>query len=385
MARVRFVTNFAAHYRIQGFELLAARHRIKYLFFSKGTESYWNNHIRPVTGAIESEIVTDITLPGGLNVNPKLYWKLGLDDYDIVVSGINGRINFPVAYIIAKVRRKPFILWTGLWAHPQSRVHRATRWLVRRIYRGADAIVVYGDHIREALVQDGIDDRKIFTAWQVVDNLALSRIAPPEELKKIRDELSLPPFPVVLCVARLTSGKGLEYLVDAVTRVGQSRELVLLLIGDGELAEPLLAIARRRGIGDRIRIVSYVRNDLLYLYYALCDVFVLPSITTPMFKEPWGLVVNEAMNQGRPVIATTAVGAAMGGLIDDGVNGIVVPERNSEAIASALERVLGDRAYAARLGDRARSTIASWTREQWASGFLQAIEYVSEERPAATG
>jgi hypothetical protein len=63
----------------------------------------------------------------------------------------------------------------------------------------------------------------------------------------------------------------------------------------------------------------------------------------------------------------------------------VVPERNSEAIASALERVLGDRAYAARLGDRARSTIASWTREKWASGFLQAIEYVSEERPAATG
>ena len=69
----------------------------------------------------------------------------------------------------------------------------------------------------------------------------------------------------------------------------------------------------------------------------MADVYVLPSITTRLFKEPWGLVVNEAFNQGVPVIATDAVGAAAGGLVENGVNGFVVPEGNSRAIEEKAE------------------------------------------------
>ncbi len=59
--------------------------------------------------------------------------------------------------------------------------------------------------------------------------------------------------------------------------------------------------------------------------YAACDVLVVPSIQTRTFREPWGLVVNEAMNQGLAVIASDSVGAAAGGLVRDGINGLVVP------------------------------------------------------------
>ena len=59
--------------------------------------------------------------------------------------------------------------------------------------------------------------------------------------------------------------------------------------------------------------------------YAASDVLVVPSIQTRTFREPWGLVVNEAMNQGLAVIASDSVGAAAGGLVRDGVNGVVVP------------------------------------------------------------
>src|SRR5205823_12072283 len=102
-------------------------------------------------------------------------------------------------------------------------------------------------------------------------------------------------------------------------------------------------LVSRMGIDERVRFAGYVPVDETVAYYALASVVVLPSVTTPQAKEAWGLVVNEAFNQGVPVIATDAVGAVAGGLVRDGVNGLVVPEANSAAIkigrASCRERV----------------------------------------------
>jgi glycosyltransferase involved in cell wall biosynthesis len=111
-------------------------------------------------------------------------------------------------------------------------------------------------------------------------------------------------------------------------------------------------------------------------YYALASVVVLPSVTTPEAKEAWGLVVNEAFNQGVPVIATDAVGAVAGSLVRDGINGLVVPEGNSAALASALRRVVNDPSERQRLGTAAKHLIAEWNQDAQATGFARALEFV---------
>ncbi len=89
------------------------------------------------------------------------------------------------------------------------------------------------------------------------------------------------------------------------------------------------------------------------------DVLVLPSIPDATFREPWGLVVNEAMNQGLAVIATDAVGAAAGGLVRDGRNGLVVPAGDSaRARAGALTRLAGDGALRRGWAQPAQATCA---------------------------
>jgi glycosyltransferase involved in cell wall biosynthesis len=98
-------------------------------------------------------------------------------------------------------------------------------------------------------------------------------------------------------------------------------------------------------------------------------------VTTPLDKEPWGLVCNEAMHAGLPVVATDAVGAAVGGLIRDGESGMVVPERDSSALAGALGRLVADRDYAARMGDAARADAAAFNYDRMASAFLAAAEH----------
>jgi glycosyltransferase involved in cell wall biosynthesis len=107
--------------------------------------------------------------------------------------------------------------------------------------------------------------------------------------------------------------------------------------------------------------------------YAGSDVLVLPSLKTRKFCEPWGLVVNEAFNQGVPVIASDAVGAAAGGLVKHEENGLIVPAGNVEALASAIKRLHDDDKLRASLGENARKSIGSYTHAAWAEGMVSAL------------
>jgi glycosyltransferase involved in cell wall biosynthesis len=114
--------------------------------------------------------------------------------------------------------------------------------------------------------------------------------------------------------------------------------------------------------------------------YAAADVLVVPSVPTRTFLEPWGLVVNEAMNRGLAVIATDAVGAAAGGLVRDGENGLVVPARDSAKLASALARLGADAPLRARLGRQGALDVAAYSHAAWAEGFSHALATVGLSR-----
>jgi glycosyltransferase involved in cell wall biosynthesis len=107
--------------------------------------------------------------------------------------------------------------------------------------------------------------------------------------------------------------------------------------------------------------------------YAAADVVVVPSIPTRTFREPWGLIVNEAMNRKLPVIASDAVGAAAGGLVRDGHNGLIVPARDPRALAAAMQRLARDPALRARLGAAGARDVQAYSHAAWARGFSGAL------------
>src|SRR5262249_55397361 len=154
-----------------------------------------------------------------------------------------------------------------------------------------------------------------------------------------------------------------DYLIKAFALLNLDNA-VLVIAGDGSLYEPLIALAHKQGIETKVRFVGYVSPEDARRYYAVADVFVLPSVTMPTGKETWGLVVNEAMNQGLPVIASEAVGAAAGGLVQSGVNGFVVPERDIAALAQAMENILTDDTLREEMSQNAHRIIAGWDNQQ---------------------
>jgi glycosyltransferase involved in cell wall biosynthesis len=143
---------------------------------------------------------------------------------------------------------------------------------------------------------------------------------------------------MVLTVARLEEQKGLEHLVEAAALIP---DVVFVIAGEGSRRAPLEARAQALGVHDRLVFLGY-RQDVPDLL-ACCTVFVLPSLF-----EGLPLAVLEAMGAGRPVVATRIGGTDE--IITDGYTGLLVPPRDSVALARAIRRVLSDTDLARRLG-----------------------------------
>jgi len=108
----------------------------------------------------------------------------------------------------------------------------------------------------------------------------------------------------------------------------------------------------------------------------------LPSVATATFREPWGLVANEAMHQGTPVVASDAVGAVAGGLVRDGRNGLVFPAGDADALALRLQTIARNAELRQALGAAATDDVAPYTPEAWVRGMQQALAAAGASRAA---
>jgi glycosyltransferase involved in cell wall biosynthesis len=377
--RAAFVTNICPHYRVKTFETLAQTCGIEFFFYSAGNEKYWQQSHGVRAGNFPHTYLPGFQLSQGTRIVPSLPIRLWTGTYDVIVKCINGRFALPVTYVTARLARKPFVLWTGIWMSLQTRFHRLAFPLTRWIYRHADAIVVYGEHVKRYLVSLNVAPEKIFVAAHAVDNSQYNRLVDGDEKVALRQRLGLENEKIVLYLGRLEEEKGVEYLINAFALL-RTTNAALVVVGDGSMREKLKALARERGLLERTRFIGYVAPEETLTYYAIASLFAFPSITMPSGKEPWGLVVNEAMNQGLPVIATDAVGAAAGGLVQTGVNGFIVPERDGGALARAIERILSDENLREQMSQNARRVIATWDNERMVQGFERAIGYVLERK-----
>lgn len=379
--KVAFITNFCPHYRVRTFETLARAWDMDFYFFSRGREKYWLREHGIRTGDFRHEYLPGFSV-AGTRITPSLVTKLARGRYDAIIKCINGRFALPATYAVAAGCGIPLVLWTEVWSRLATPFHVLTAPVTRRLYRSVDAIVVPGEHVRSWLAQQAVDPAKVFVAPHCVDNEFYARAVDPEVVEEYRERLGIPRgHHVVLSLGRLEPSKGLGYLVEALAAIRRP-DVTLLLVGKGSEEAALRRLVSSLRLDDRVRFAGYVPPEETLPYYALADVAVIPSITTPVGKEPWGLTVNEAMNQRLPVIATEAVGAARGGLVEDGVTGLVVPERNSGALAVALDRILAADSVRTAMGEAGARRVREWNNDAMAQGFSRAMEYAIANRRA---
>jgi glycosyltransferase involved in cell wall biosynthesis len=344
---VLFVTNHAPPFRVGAFAALHERENVVFALIGGG--------VRHGGGGTDKELPFPVIRPTQRSVA-----RLAASGrFRAVIAGLSGRVALPAAYAGARAGGVPFVLWATIWRHPRTAAHALSYLPLRHIYRHADAIATYGPHVSGYVRGQGAT-QPVFEAPQSVDADFWGADGQPDRHA---------PFQV-LFAGRLEREKGVAVLLRAWCAPGPPHAPLdaLVMCGDGPFR------ARAAAAGALVR--GALRPAELRNSYAGSDVVVVPSIPTPDFLEPWGLVVNEAFHQGVPVIATDAVGAAAGGLVRHEQTGLVVPAGDAAALAAALCRLRDDGALRVRLGEAAHAAVAEHTHEAWADGMSQALRAV---------
>ena len=341
---VLFVTNHAPPFRVGAFAALHEREDVVFALIG--------GDVRHGGGAGDADLPFPVVRPSQRGV-----LRLAASErFRAVVAGLSGRVALPAAWLGARRAHVPFVLWATIWAHPRTAAHALSYLPLRQLYRSADAIATYGPHV-SAYVRSKGARGPVVEAPQSVDNRFWS--APVRPIRRA-------PFQATFA-GRLAREKGVAVLLRAWPQSGLSAPTAaLVLVGGGPIR------ARAAATGAAL-LEGPADAETLRGLYAGSDVVVLPSIATRDFREPWGLVTNEAFNQGVPVIATDAVGAAAGGLIEHERTGLIVPAGDAEALAGALRRLHDDHALRTRLGAAARAAVASYTHDAWAAGMARAL------------
>ncbi len=226
---------------------------------------------------------------------------------------------------------------------------RPIRWVLQKTMRLCASQVICVSHaVRDALLAEASSLRsKSAVLYNAVP--PGSQVPPGNQL---RQEMGIPEnAPVIGTVGRITHWKGQEILVEAAVLVLRSfSDAHFIAVGsyfadESHYLDSLESRIAQLGLTGRFHLTGYRRADAS-LYRAF-DIFVLPSRK----PEPFGRVTVEAMLQERPVIATNHGGTPE--LIQDGITGILVPPSDPEALAHAIEKLLGDSSARERMGKAA--------------------------------
>jgi glycosyltransferase involved in cell wall biosynthesis len=357
---IALVTNYLPPYRVPLYRLLHERYGVEVHCFG-GEAHYVPESLQDLDAQIEAA-----PFPAHRLEHQRDARGLAADN-DAVIAAIAGRVALPAAYRGARRANTPFILWASLWRHPLTLTHTFSLHLMRRIYKKADAVVTYGEHVSRYVKRHRRDDTSVFVAPQAVEPELFGREVTEAEQQAWRADIGIPlDVPVLAFVGRLVPEKGVDVLLRAWAQMERGNA-VLCVVGDGPLADEV------RAAGNGVVLAGRMERERLPVAYASARAVVVPSIVTRRFLEPWGLVCNEAMHQGTPVIASAAVGAVPGGLVAHGGTGLVVRPGNDAELAAAMRQLLSDDALHARLSRLAREMVGNFTYEAAADAFGKAL------------
>ena len=252
-----------------------------------------------------------------------------------------------------------------------TRIDKDRRWyeeaLKRQIVGLATAAFVAGTLQQAYAIELGIPTDMVFTGYDVVDNdyFAVNADAVRRLGEDERRRLELPQH-YLLCCARLVEKKNLLRLIEAYRVFLDQTDTPnwhLVIVGPGPMETEIRSLIEMRGLFDLVQLRGAQTYDSMPVYYALAEALILPSTT-----EQWGLVVNEAMASGLPVLVSQRCGCAVD-LVRKGRNGYTFDPYNVEAMAHVIGKMVASDLDRAAMGRESRAIIAEWGLDRFVSGF----------------
>ena len=309
-------------------------------------------------------------------ISPRLLVEFARAPEDVIVCYEFGLVGLYAGLSkLLRRRRRVVALVEGDYQHLGRAGTAGVKVALRRFAaRRIDAFVANNELAKRYLVGTlKVPEERIVMGWW------LAGLPPGLKARVPRNAPTVPEgIPRFVCAARLIQRKGVDLLIKAIA--AYRREFgpcVLWILGDGPEKTSLVELARRLEVDDAVAFLGTVDHEGLKGALDACDVFVFPTL-----RDLIGRVAVEALTAGVPVVVSPMTGAAET-IVQDGVNGIVVDPRDTQALAAALHRAADpQRLPALRAGVQRMN--ASLTPDAAAEVILRAVT-LARRRPTAAG
>jgi glycosyltransferase involved in cell wall biosynthesis len=282
-----------------------------------------------------------------------------------------GGYNYPAAWQAlhwAEKNRVPFMAWVESTEEDFRNRRPTIEYLKKRFMRGCCAFVVPGKSSFRYVMNYGVKEDDIFVAPNAVDTeLFAGKAAEARAGAAIHREDLVLPTRFFLFVGRLVREKGVFDLIEAYGKLAPEvrSAVAMVFVGDGAARAELAEHSSEIKPGE-VQFAGFVQREQLARYYALAEAFIFPSQT-----DPWGLVVNEAMACGLPIISSEAAGCTAD-LVEDGWNGRVVRRGDITQLMLAMEELARDAAMRSRMGNHSKERILNYSPDACAAGIAKA-------------
>ena len=315
---------------------------------------------------------------------PTLLFNVLNGKFDAVVTDGGMFLDLPFLLLGCKLTKKPLIVWSGgnmkdNFPKPSDPLIKKIIYAyLRSIYKRSDAAIAYGRGTKEFLVALGMNRNKVFIALNTVDTLLFEEIPKTnkDKIETLRKALGLEKKKVILYVGSLEIRKKVDDLLRIFEGIkGKLPATSLLLVGDGPDKQRLVELCRRKGIDNDVKFIGWTDYLDIPLYYALSDVFVLPS--------QGGITVMEAIASGKPVIVSEECNAlySVPGIVRQKENGFITKSGDPNEIQAYLYELLTNPNLAAKMGARSKGiAFELFSIDKMIQGFVQAIKFAIRAR-----
>ncbi len=356
--RVLWLTNIPSPYRVDFFNELGKQCRLTVLFEKKvaadrdkSWADFYTEHFTPVfLGGIKNGAASAFC-PGVLK-------HLSKKKYDIIVVTNYASLTGILAIAMLKMRNIPYIIeGDGAFAGTGFGLkEKIKRWLLS----GAEACFSTAAAHDEYYCMYGVSEEKIirypFTSLR--DSDILSEPVTLEKKENLRQKLGMKEKRIILAVGQFIPRKGYDILIEAMAKL--PKDVGCYIVGGNP---PKAYLEQKKALGvDNIHFAGFKGKAVLAEYYMAADVFAHPTR-----EDIWGLVVNEAMAKGLPVVTTERCVAGLE-LITEPDNGVIVPVNAPEELAEALSYVLNSTDMAA--SNKILEKIREYSIEKMASTHI---------------
>lgn len=362
--RVVLITEIIAPYRIPLFNHMAKHYANFTVLFLKKSNYQREWKVEEDNIAFDYHVLSGGYIPtkhgSPLYINHGVKKLLAALKPDVIVCGGYNHTAFLSALMYAKIHKVEYILWVESTLQDNRMKSSLKSYFKKKLIEQADRFVVPGTASKTYLTSFDVPERLIWVAPNSIDNHHFSTVAVHGSLESVSVET------VMVCVSRLVEHKGVMDLLQAVYRL-QNHSIELHIIGSGPDTALLKTFIDMHQMKN-VTLHGFLQQDELPRMLGRADIFVLPTRS-----DPWGLVVNEAMSTGLPVIVSDKAGCEKD-MVIDGYNGFRFKAGNIESLMRAIQRYVESSVeQKMKLKVHALEHIAFFMPELTAQGFEEAV------------